>query len=417
MWKYPWKYSEGIAICIGLFITGALLQSFIGEINLDLFRYPINLVFAIIYIVVLVLLVLWGKKNKYIRWFSHYEAAFTSLATLLILVVIMGITKQRAASNVIIDDLSHFNWSLGFDRMTVSWIFELEFIYFLSILGMVTIRRLLSFKKRDITFILNHLGLFIALFAGIFGSSDLQKIRMQTKLLTPEWRGVNESGNLIALPIAIELKNFTIDEYPPKLFIISNHSGKIFPKENPQSLLIEKTPTSGKLLDWNIHVTQYLPNAASVFMKDSTKFVPFRSIGSTSAVYVVATKNNELKEGWVSCGNYMFPHHILELDSLFSVVMPEREPKQFASTVNIYVKDGKTVTTTIEVNKPYSIEGWKIYQLSYDENMGRWSTISVFELVKDPWLPYVYLGIILMLIGALGLFFRAKKTKDDDDVE
>ncbi len=50
-----------------------------------------------------------------------------------------------------------------------------------------------------------------------------------------------------------------------------------------------------------------------------------------------------------------------------------------------------------------------IYQVSYDEKMGRWSNTSVFELVKDPWLPYVYFGIILMLLGTLGLFLLAKK--------
>ena len=37
--------------------------------------------------------------------------------------------------------------------------------------------------------------------------------------------------------------------------------------------------------------------------------------------------------------------------------------------------------------------------------------ISVFELVRDPWLPYVYLGIFMMLAGAVALFFG--REKDD----
>lgn len=44
--------------------------------------------------------------------------------------------------------------------------------------------------------------------------------------------------------------------------------------------------------------------------------------------------------------------------------MPNREPRRFASLVDIYTQDGKNIHTEIEVNKPFTINGWKIYQLS-----------------------------------------------------
>ena len=47
--------------------------------------------------------------------------------------------------------------------------------------------------------------------------------------------------------------------------------------------------------------------------------------------------------------------------------MPEREPQRFASEVKIYTQEGTITEGTIEVNRPMEIEGWKIYQLSYDE--------------------------------------------------
>jgi cytochrome c biogenesis protein ResB len=64
--------------------------------------------------------------------------------------------------------------------------------------------------------------------------------------------------------------------------------------------------------------------------------------------------------------------------------------------------------TTIEVNRPFHIAGWTIYQLGYDTEMGRWSNLSVLELVRDPWLPVVYLGIFLMIAGAGFLFITGK---------
>lgn len=82
--------------------------------------------------------------------------------------------------------------------------------------------------------------------------------------------------------------------------------------------------------------------------------------------------------------------------------------------VTVYTKDGKAINAEIEVNHPLSINGWKVYQLSYDEQMGKWSTLSVLELVRDPWLPVVYLGILLLAIGAVGMFFCQSKTRADE---
>ena len=58
----------------------------------------------------------------------------------------------------------------------------------------------------------------------------------------------------------------------------------------------------------------------------------------------------------------------------------------------------------ILVNKPLRYRGWYIYQLSYNREQGRWSTMSELELVKDDWLYGVYTGIGLLLIGAAMLF-------------
>ena len=76
-------------------------------------------------------------------------------------------------------------------------------------------------------------------------------------------------------------------------------------------------------------------------------------------------------------------------------------------------ESGKRQQAVIEVNKPLSIEGWKIYQLSYDETKGKWSDTSVFELVRDPWLYAVYFGLILMVIGAVCMFVRPIPTLPD----
>ena len=87
----------------------------------------------------------------------------------------------------------------------------------------------------------------------------------------------------------------------------------------------------------------------------------------------------------------------------------EEQPKlSYLSDVTVHTKSGITVRDTIRVNKPLSVRGWKIYQYSYDMAKGGMSDISVLELVRDPWLPYVYLGIFMMLIGAVSMFLNGK---------
>jgi ABC-type transport system involved in cytochrome c biogenesis permease subunit len=65
----------------------------------------------------------------------------------------------------------------------------------------------------------------------------------------------------------------------------------------------------------------------------------------------------------------------------------------------------------VEVNKPLKAESWKIYQYDYDARRGPESQYSVFLLVRDPWLPGVYLGIFLMLAGALCLIVQEYAPK------
>lgn len=412
MWNTPWRYAEGWTIGAGLLVTGLILQLATGNVDTAFFRFPVNLLFGGAYLVLLLVLHLLNRRNVALRWFSGLEASITSLCFWLVLVVLMGLTPQVAPTEHPAGGLIA---RLGFDRMTSSWPFVLLFLYVLTVLGLVTLQGLVRFRWKDIPFVLNHAGLFITLWAAILGNGDLQRLRMLVSEGAAEWRATDETGGMIELPLAIELKNFTIDEYPPKLMIIDNTTGKALPEGQPANLLVEEAPLSDNLLDWTLEVTDFIPMAACVADKDTVNFVGFQTEGATSALYVKALnhKDGSRREGWVSSGNYMFPYVTLPLSDSEILVMPEREPKRFASEVTVYTQDKQKKDALIEVNQPFSIAGWKIYQLSYDETRGKWSETSIFELVRDPWLPVVYTGICMMLAGAVCLFIFAPKKKEN----
>lgn len=108
----------------------------------------------------------------------------------------------------------------------------------------------------------------------------------------------------------------------------------------------------------------------------------------------------------------------IELKRFIMETYADGSPKRFASEIQILTKAGKNIETIVDVNKPYEVDGWKIYQYGYDTNMGANSQISIFELVSDPWLPLVYSGIFMMLAGAVCMFLMGgRKTIHDNEVE
>ena len=97
----------------------------------------------------------------------------------------------------------------------------------------------------------------------------------------------------------------------------------------------------------------------------------------------------------------------IELKEFVMETYDDGKPKRFASEVLIRTTTGELIQTTIEVNKPVEVDGWKIYQYGYDMQMGAMSQTSILELVSDPWLPLVYTGIYMMLAGAVLMMLRA----------
>lgn len=104
----------------------------------------------------------------------------------------------------------------------------------------------------------------------------------------------------------------------------------------------------------------------------------------------------------------------IELKKFIMETYDDGSPKRYASQIQILTKTGKNIETTIDVNKPIEVDGWKIYQYGYDTNMGPMSKTSILELVSDPWLPLVYAGIYMMIGGAICLFAFGKRARSEE---
>ena len=285
MWNKPWTFKEGFLIGGGLIFAGLALELSVGPVVWDAFAWPANGIVLAGFLALIALIFILRKKLYAFQFVSTYQAAIPALVYAVVLTIIMGLTRQ-------LKDGTWLNNMLSF------WPFVLIYVYMAVILGVIILRRLmhLSSWKRDVPFLLNHLGLFIALITATLGNADMQRVKMITTVGEPEWRALTQQGAVKEMPIAIELKKFIMETY-------DNGS-----------------------------------------------------------------------------------------------------PKRFASEIQILTKTGKNIETTVDVNKPYEVDGWKIYQYGYDTQMGAESQISILELVSDPWLPLVYTGIYMMLAGAVCMF-------------
>ena len=427
MWNKPWKYREGIAISVGLLITGALLQVSIGPVEWLVFMWPANIIALAILIVALGLFYALRSKVYLFKFMTQVEAAVPALAAASVLTIIMGLSRQVPEGRPAVDPI-------GLTRMLSFWPFVLIYLWNIVIVAEVGIQQLMHFQKRFIPSLISHLGLFVFVTCGTLGSADMQRLKMYCEEGKPEWRGIDDHQEVHELPLAIELQKFTIDEYPPKLAIFDSKTGKVLPKDKPQNIIIEQDFTSDELIGWNITVEKYIEDAMPASMLKMMKgmpaqmmqmmkmddlgmrinaggFVEYKGKGAATAILIKAQKGSVVKKGWVSSGRYMFPMSSLKLDDKTEIAMSAREPLRYASDVNVYTQDGNAIQAHIEVNKPFSIGSWKIYQLDFNKEQGKWSTLSVYELVSDPLLPATYVGILLLLISAVLMFITAGRNK------
>lgn len=397
------QYRYSVIIAVVSLLLGVVLQYFLGSIPKSWFSFPYNIIGGLVFVLLNTAIFFIFKKKNFINLHSSTPFAIVTVITLGILTIGLGsisVGGEHQASSFWLD--------FGLDDITKTWYFALVYLMALTNLWLVILKRSMIYQRKNITFLLNHFGLWLIMFAGVLGQGDLVRLKMDLYKDKVEWRATDDNGNIIELPIAMELKSFDIDIYPNKLFVIDS-LGSALPQSKPEGFMLEKDGSEGKILDWKITQHQYFEKA--VPETDST-YVNHGMWGATNAAFVTVEnlKTGEKQQQWISAGNFQLPPRTIQLDANHTLVMAPAEARKFQSEVVVYQKGTEQVRNEkIEVNHPIKVDGWKVYQVSYDERMGRWSELSVVELVLDPWLPVVYTGIFILMAGGIAFLFVNRK--------
>ncbi|MBE8726662.1 cytochrome c biogenesis protein ResB [Flavobacterium hungaricum] len=398
LWQYPWDYKESAIISFGLLIVGYLLQ-ITTRTSIKAVGAPINYFIGAVFIIMLLLLHFFYRNHPWVKWLRSVPASVSAITLVLIQAILMGTLPQQNFVEGTKPDL------FGFSFVLSSWPFIIAQFYFLTTLGLATLNRMTPWQWKNWGFVLNHLGLFIAMTAGILGSGDLKRYTMDLYENQLVWGAKTEKGNQIPMPIAFELKSFDMETFAPKLALADITTNNIQTKGVNALRMIEK----GDHYDYKnykIKILDYLENSKFT----GNGYFQVNEEGAAPAARIEVKSATMDTIAWISCGSFATQYSYLQLSEKEAIVMLQPEAKKYSSHVNVYVKDGKNESAVIEVNKPYKVNGWKVYQLSYDEKFGKWSKLSVIEIVSDPWLPIVYCGIFMMLVGAVYLIFKGKGT-------
>ncbi len=345
------------------------------------------------------------KSRPMIKWLSSVPAAISAISFFALVTLLLGFIPQDDA------DANRYLRLLGMTHMKNSWLMMISGLYFLTTLGLVALRRATPFKRKNLGFLLNHAGLWITIAAGYLGAGDLMRLNLT---VLDDHGGTNQAVNKrtrgeYTLPFSVKLEDFNIEHYNPKLAILDGRTGSIVFEDGKALPFVEKG-LKATLLNWDVEVLDYEPEA----FRSDDQYVHGDSMGNAPAAYVKVrhSVSGQETEGWISSGSFRVRQAHMPLDNHYFLALTFPEPEKFSSDIVIDDGDAEPFLLTLEVNKPYKHQGWKLYQLSYDERMGKWSQVSVIEAVRDPWLPVVYFGIFLLLAGALYLFWIGKDIKE-----
>lgn len=387
IWEAPWGYLESFFITIGLATTALGLDIIIPS-PVPLFEYPINLVTLFGLILLLILGYSFFKKTTIIRWLGSTPAAISTIILFSIVSLLIALIPQKSGKYISF-----------FQSITSTKLYFISVFYFIVVLGFATIKRIIPFKKKNLAFIFNHLGLWIVIVTTHIGAGSIEKYTMYLHKNKKVNQVFTHNGKTGKLPFYIKLNDFSIEEYAPKIAFINAKTGNYLKNKGKSAIFEISNNLEINIFDFKIKLLEYFPLAAR-FSSKKYKKVSHPEAAPAVLIEIRDKENKKLKQKWISCGSIMTPIESLLLTKEKAIVMTKPEVKTYISDVSIFRNKSLVEEAKILVNKPLSFGKWKIYQTGFDEKKGKFSEVSIVELVSDSWLPFVYFGAFLMLIGA-----------------
>lgn len=282
---------------------------------------------------------------------------------------------------------------LGVESVWGSWPFIfVSYGMLVNIVGSCG-RRVWPLNYKNVLYQLTHLGLAVALIGGSVSGLTLERRKMVLFPGVPSKIAYDAHNNEYHAPSTVTLREFQMETFAPTLSVVSHDESAKDGMRQVSGSKLAKEGVTESIGGYRVEVLRYLPKA--VHDGREWREVPWKT-AAPAALVKVRRGPDEVFEGWVCSGSIATQPAFLPLGPDQALFMNRPMPKVFESDLEV---DGQKVT--VGVNKPAKVAGFDLYPFSYDDKAGPASAYSVIEVVRDPGLPVVYLGIFMLLAATV----------------
>lgn len=186
--KRVWA-GAGVLLGLGLLL---LVQWIAGNLPIELFRFPLNLILLLIWVWSLVALYRRCHESKGVQWLLSMSATRLSLLFLVVIGLFFGLQTEPAAT---------------------SWPVVGMLLFVQSVLGLVILRGWRNEQGVRYAFLLNHVGLWLALVGAFWGAPDREELRVAVEREVATREAYRPDGSRTLLAYEMRLREFYLTTY------------------------------------------------------------------------------------------------------------------------------------------------------------------------------------------------------------
>jgi len=193
---------------IGAYIIGsAIIQLTSGGFPMHVMAFPINIAAAMVWTGMLYLLHHRKGDTEWMKVLTGGDCSILALVLFIAGCLVLGFVPQQSTD-------TYSLWSrLGVFHFTTSWIFIAILLLLMTNLTLVVLRHRPTNKWCQYRFLLNHIGLWLVLFALFFGAPDTHKYRIMAYKNIPERMGYDVDAQPALLDFGLILRSFHVGYY------------------------------------------------------------------------------------------------------------------------------------------------------------------------------------------------------------
>lgn len=381
-WDGSLGYPQAFVTLVSTLTVGLAFHAWVGYHWLSLLPHWVIGVVGLTPLLAMGFYARFHPGQRLVKWVTGIPFAVTSCTFVALMALAGGIVPASVWAQ-----------KFGLESYWGSWPFLM--VGYLMLLNLVgsSGRRMWPLTYTNVVYQASHLGLAIALLGGAYSGLTLERKRMVLFKGMPVGTMVDEQNREFKAPFEVELREFRMELFNPTLTLATiDKKSPDGLKQSAGALLLKKGVVE-KLEGHTIAVEKFYKHAA--FDGLHWREVPWKT-AAPAALLKVTTPDGKSKSGWICSGSPETMPAYLMLKDDQAILMNQPRPKKFESDIKIGQE-----TLKVGVNEPVHVQGYDLYQFSYDEKMGAASSYSVIEIVRDRGLPIVYTGIFLMLGGAM----------------